>query len=414
MESINKYTYPAYIRDSGYGYIRIVAWVLLLTGCFKLVLFSHQAFIYLFFAILAFFVFKDWEKPVLDKKWYLFYALGVLGSCIYSMIYNDQNPIRTAVNSYQYLGLFSIFLFYHYSPTYKQADKAILVVSLIWCACYLMQWIVYPITIFVGATDEVNISSNMFRMRMPGSICAYCIFLYGINRWMTNKSLINLGYSLLGLIPIFIMGFRSLTAAVVLCAFIMIGVISKKFWRTLLWMAIAVVLGYGALSVPIIGDKLEEMIERNDDDQTFENEDYIRYFEYDYYSGEFFTKPGEKFFGAGAPVYGKSPYADKMKMAEERFGYYWVDLGLVGLSWIIGIPAVLCLLIILWKGIRRCRAPENQYLRFTIIATTLASVITSMEIFREGNLIIIGLFLYTIAAYNRDYEDVESKPGDNQ
>lgn len=390
------------VPQRGYSDKKIVAWLLLLTGCFNLKLFSHQGFTYLFFAILAFFVIKYWTCQVVDKKWFVVFGLSIIISCLYSALFNKQDPIRTLVNSYTYLGIFSIFLLYHFSPTYKQADRAILILSIIWSLCYLGQWIIYPVTLFVSAADEVTVNDTYFRMRLPGSICAYCLFLYGINRLITTKSIYYIGYSLLGIVPIFIMGFRSLTTAVVVCAFIMIGIISKNFWRTVLWTAIAAVLGVFALDIPIIGDKIEEMMERQESDQTFDNADYIRYIEYDYFTQDFFTKPGEKFFGGGVPVNGKSDYAKRLLMAEERFSFYWYDLGVVGLSWIIGVPAVITLLIILGRGAYRCRAPENQYIRFTIIAVTLASVFTSMEIYRDGNLLIVGLLLYTIDAFNRE------------
>lgn len=402
MNSLDRHIRRYQVADEGYSYKKVVAWMLLLTSGFGFVLLNFTGLRYLFFAIVAYYVYRSWSKPVVDKKWMLVYALAILGSCIYSYIYNGQNPVKVFVNSYAYLGIFSIFLLYYYAPTYKQATRAIVVLSVIWCVCYLVQWAIYPVTLFESGSDDTNISDDFFRMRLPGSICAYCLFLYGVNRWVTTKSPLYLAYSVLGIIPIFIMGFRSLTAAVVVCAFIMIAASSKNVWRTILWAALAALLGYWALDIPIIGDKLEEMIERNDNDQTFDNEDYIRYIEYDYFTQEFFTKPGEKFFGGGFPVNGNSAYADKLNIAEERFGYYWVDLGLVGLTWIIGVPAVVCLIILLWKGVKHCRGPENQYIRFTIIATTLASVFTSMEIYRDGNLLIVGLYLYTIAAYNRE------------
>lgn len=92
-------------------------------------------------------------------------------------------------------------------------------------------------------------------------------------------------------------------------------------------------------------------------------------------------------------------------LAEDRFGFYWVDLGLVGLSWIIGIPAVICLLVIIYKNVKYCRGSGIQYVRFTLIAVTLASAVTSMELFRNGNMVIIGLMLYIISRANEDSLD---------
>lgn len=395
-------------RDTGgYSYVKVVGWLLLMTVGFGVAgLSAISALTYLFVLILGYYYLKTTKEWVIGHKWYVIYIICIGVSCIYSYMFNQQNPISVFARSYSVIGFFSIFIFVHYGVYLRQAEKAIVVISVLWCCCYLLQWMLYPnLIIWTGALDDVNINDGMFRMRLPGSVCGYCLFLYGINKWMTTHRTFYISYSLLGMLPIFIQGFRSLTAAIIICAFVMIGVISKKVWKTLLWFVVFCVLGLTATQVPIIGEKIEEMVERNDDDQTFENEDYIRYFEYDYYANEFFVKPGEKFFGAGMPLLGKSDYGRKIMLAQERFGYYWVDLGLVGLSWIIGIPAVICLMIILYKNVRECRNDNIQYIRFTLIAITLGSVVTSMELFREGNMVIIGLMLYIVSVYRKEEQE---------
>lgn len=394
-------------RDiGGYSYVKVVGWLLLMTVGFGLIWFNYGFFNYLFVAILGYYFLRCSGDDVIGRKWYVAYIVAVMGSCAYSYLYNHQNPVSVFAYSYPYIGIFSIFIFAFYRVSLRQAERAMMCLSVLWCCCYLLQWVLYPkVILWTGALDDTNINDTMFRMRLPGSICAYCLFLYGINKWMIYKRPGYILYTVLGMLPIFIQGFRSLTAAIVICGFIMIGLISKKVWKTILWFVIFCILGFAATQIPIVGEKIEEMVERNEDDQTFANEDYIRYFEYDYFANEFFVKPGEKFFGGGASLFDKTDYGRKLMLAEDRFGFYWVDLGLVGLSWIIGIPAVICLLVIIYKNVKYCRGSGIQYVRFTLIAVTLASAVTSMELFRNGNMVIIGLMLYIISRANEDSLD---------
>ena len=397
-----------YNEESG-GYKTIVAWLLFMTLGFGVVWLSAGFFKYLFVGILLYFFIRTSDYNIPERKWYVAYLVAVLGSCVYSFVFNGQNPVKVFAYSYNYLGLFSLFIFAYYRFKLDQVEKAIAVISIIWCCCYIFQWLIYPRIIWSGAANEITVNEEFFRMRMPGSICSYCLFLYGINKWLVSKKPFYVGCTALALIPIFIMGFRSLTAATVICAFLLIGVVTKKVGKMVVWAAVFSVLGICALNIPIVSEKMEEMIERNEDDQNFDNEDYVRYFEYDYFANEFFVKPGEKFFGSGASLYDQSKYGRKLMTVEDRLSFFWVDLGLVGLSLIIGIPAVIIFLIILYKGVRNCRDDGLQYIRFTIITVVVASIVTSMEAFRDGNQLIMGLYLYAIMlSARRDKEASDS------
>lgn len=77
-------------------------------------------------------------------------------------------------------------------------------------------------------------------------------------------------------------------------------------------------------------------------------------------------------------------------------------LGIVGLSFIIGIPAVLLLVIIILRCAILCKDRELQYIRFTLLVVLLGSLFTSKELFRTGNMVIIGIFLYLEYIRNKE------------
>lgn len=367
---------------------------LLLVQFWGLTIINSHAFYYFFVPILLFFFCKKYNSVYLYKKELLLFLAFIICSCIYSAIYNGQNLVKTFVASLDFFGIISLFILVYYKVPLKECKKLLVTISLLFCVCYIIQWIIYPTVLFSGATDETNISGSYFRMRMQGSICAYILYFYGLNELLLTKKIKNIIYMIVGGIPIIVMGFRSLTALTLICSMMLFLFLSAKSKKTILWLIPLGGFLYFSTTLPVVSNKIDEMMERQDSDQTFANEDYIRYIEFDYFNKEIFTKPGEKIFGGGAPVYDGNHYAKILETAYQVYGWYWVDLGLIGLSFIIGIPAVLIFSWLIFKCIRFCKNPEYQFLRFTLVTVFLGSIITSKEIYRTGNMIIIGIILY--------------------
>lgn len=367
--------------------------ILLFLKCFGFIALDINALNYIFTALLIFFTIK-YREANSYKKLLLVYSCCILCSCFYSYRYNGQSFIKTIFNSYNYLGLLFIFYIMHLKLHSDQLKEIILKLSLIFCFCYLIQWIIYPITIFSGSLDEVNINDDFFRMRMPGSLCAYILFYYGLNHYLLNRKKINLFYISLGFLSILIMGFRSLMFCTILFAFIMIPYVTKNIKKIIKWISLGCIAAIITSQIPIVQLKIEEMIDRQEQGDTFANKDYVRYLEYDYFSNYVFAKEYEHFFGGGVPVFdGKSSYSNNIKDATDSYLFYWNDLGLLGLSFIIGIPAVILIIAIIIKLIISCIDKDLQFIRFSMLSVLCASLFTSMELYRTGNFIIISLLL---------------------
>lgn len=382
-------------------HVELLFLTLLFTSCFGLILLDFRIFKYLFTLVLFYFSLTSKEN-VPYKRMIFCYAFFVFCSCAYSAIFNDQSIVRVVGNSYVYWGLLFIFIVMKYKPTALQLEKTIKYLSITFCCCYFLQWLIYPITIFTGSLDEINISNETFRMRMPGSICAYCLFFYGVNRYILYKKKIDLVYVFLGFLPIIIMGFRSLIAATVFFTVVMIPFITKSITKTFIWLIVGCVILIGISRLGIVQTKINEMLERQESGQTFTNEDYIRFLEYEYFNETIFVKSGERFFGGGVPADETSLYYRNMMDASDRLHFYWVDLGVIGLSYIIGIPAVLLLVGIICDCIWKVRFTRLQYIRFTLLTILVGSIVTSMELFRSGNILIISLYLCLAHTANKE------------
>lgn len=72
---------------------------------------------------------------------------------------------------------------------------------------------------------------------------------------------------------------------------------------------------------------------------------------------------------------------------------FWMDWGILGLSWMIGIPAVLAMLFYCYK-VFKIRANLSYYYLPVWFFYLLFSSITTAEFFRQGNFVIQAVCLY--------------------
>lgn len=372
---------------------------LLLLGGFKLN-FIPGFFNYIFFFLLLIFggLHTYWKEKTPYTKPILLYCIFLTLSFVYSMFVHQQNIMISIGYGYLYYGPLFYFILLKYHPTFKQTEKFIVALSAIFCICYIIQYLVFPTVIFRGADDNLNINQNQFRMRLPGSLCCYILFFYGMNKFLITRDVRKLLLTLLGFIPIIIMGFRSLLAGSIVGIFLMILFVVHSIRKTIVYATLAVGLAYGGMQTRLVQDKLEEMMGRQDSNQTFDNTDYVRYLSLAYY-WNYFDRPGEKIIGAGVPIDISTKYKKDVDYAAEYYGYYWVDLGIIGLSFVIGIPAVLLLLYMYIYTMWKAKSKDLQYIRFCLAVILAGSVFTSMELFRAGNLLIVTILFYMIYQY---------------
>lgn len=383
---------------------KVILLLLLLTGFFGLSILNIPILRYFYIGILFYFLYNGKLKQDKYGNFIIAYFIFVTISCISSFIHNGQNPIKVLTASYPCLGLLFYFALTKYKVSIQETENIIVRISIIFCLCYVMQWLIYPTVIFSGAEDTTNINSDQFRMRMPGSICSYILFFLGLNRFLVYKNKLSLLYIGLGFIPIIIMGFRSLIALCLCSTIVMIIFIENKYLKKIITIISAIGISYIIVSnVPLIHNKVEEMMQRQESNQTFDNSDYIRYVCYNHFNDYVYKDKIERIIGGGYPLlHINSQYSNKHKLAVNH-SLYWVDLGIVGLSFIIGIPAVLLLTFIILLTSYKAKSKNLQYIRFTLLTVLGGSIFTSMELFRECNMLITSVLIYLIYKSYEEY-----------
>lgn len=395
----------SYRNSGGMNYMLSFLLLVVLTRFFDFLYIPSRLLFYVGITILLYFYFKSKQDSYKNKLWIGIIWLMVLGSILYSHFIHGQPFRGVAESSYFAMGLASFCIFDALRLSYKDSFKLIKSFSILFCICYLVQAAVYPTELFAGVKDEFSVNENQFRMRMTCSACCYCLFFLGINDYMIKRKLISLLYVLLGLLPILIMGFRSLVALSLLFA---IYIFAWYLWKSrsisITYLFFPLLLFFIVVQEPIVQEKYEEMMSRQESDQTFDNEDYVRYISLAYYTGVF--SKTEMVVGGGFPLVPSSLTSRNYYVSQFCTGYqmelYWNDLGLIGFGFIFGFPSVILISFLLFRTIIRSKEPQLLYVRATLLTIYLGTIITSQELYRAGNFLFIGLLMYTEYIYHKE------------
>ena len=148
-----------------------------------------------------------------------------------------------------------------------------------------------------------------------------------------------------------------------------------------------------SLPTSVVQNSINNMMKRQEAGATFANEDYIRVIQFNYFTKEHFKSPVEYVFGSGIPN-PRTKYGQPFYTVDPALGPYngWHDWGIVGLSWMIGIPAVLALLFPVLRIIRKKCDDKILFLKFFYIFLLLSSF-TTVEFYRVGSFFSTGYFL---------------------
>lgn len=395
-----------YISKSVIMKNKVLFLILLLLQFYELIIFTAHFWYYVLTFLLAYFLINGYKYKSAVKKYIALYCLFIFVSAVSSSIFNKQPVLGTFVESYPYLGLLSFFLLPSLNIRQsKLIEQGMVKLAILFCVCYLIQYVFFPTIIFTGASTTGLFEDGAVRIRMAGSALSFFLYLWGLSTFLEKREKKYIFISLLALLVPFMMGFRSLLFLVVVCTVILIIKKEGFSFKIVLYGALMIILGFAVSFLPFVRDKIDSMIERQGSGQTFSNSDYIRFIEYDYYMENVFSNPLERFFGGGTPVYGTAYYNEIMVAFEKLL--YWNDWGIIGLSWIIGVVPVCILIFLVLKCCLYHLNGHYFYLKLLLLLLLLGSIATSMEIYRNGNLIIVGLIMYLME--QNKYENLSNK-----
>lgn len=343
---------------------------------------------------------KNNNKQLVFKKYIILLGIALFLNIIATYINRGQDfywSFRTG----NLINFYPILLYFYLANNKIKLDSLERIIGslyILFCICYIIQYLILPHEIFKLS----NFTESEKRFRMHGQAIATLGYFYFLNKYMIGKKSIYLIYCFLGICVFIMLGFRSLLLSLLICSVFMFYRTSKITLKSLLsficLLGAAIFLLY---QFDFTKNTIESIINRNQE-QTFQNEDYIRVQQFQYFTQEHFKNFSDFFFGSGFPSE-QSSYGKYMLNLQQynQYGEYvasvgaWFDWGLIGLSWVAGIPTVTILMTIAIKAILKKVDKQYYYFSFFYLFLILSSI-TTIEFFRNGAFVFHAMALYGI------------------
>jgi len=354
------------------------------------------------------FILLEIRKTIKFKKILIVMSLGIFASIISCLYFRGQSVYMTFRVSLFLFTIFFYFFLINRKYSLETVEKSLIMLGIFGCCLYIIQFILlkFDIALFYEATKAIEGmeagSIERERFRMVGSGFVSLIYFLGLNKLMTGRGrFVYVLCMILGFVVIVLMGFRTMLVGIVICTLLLL--LTNKGKKKLTTIIVIVVIGFAVMQIPAISDKITYMQEKQTSGiVVFSNNDYIRWIQLDYFLNSHFNNRAEMFFGSGMPGYGNSSYF-QYYLSLTELGIYWVDWGLIGLLWVIGVIPVVCMILYSFRAYRMKVEPQYKYVGIWFLYLLLLSV-TTAEFFREGNFIVQALALYLVVKANEKHE----------
>lgn len=305
-----------------------------------------------------------------------------------------------------------VILFYvtikSWNYSVKELEKSLFVVYIIVLISYITQYLLYVTNgtfIFFTENSEYSYEYHV-RVRLFSDAILFLGMLFSLNKFLLLKQPKMLILYLLGVVMIFMQGYLTLFVGTVIASIFMLYKVLSVSKRIIYQLCLFAIVFFSFSQIPAIQEKWDETIERHEID-NFDNEDYARVLDYGYFlSDSHYETPIEYVTGTGLPIFRfindngikyidnksvKSDYSNYMGNLAADSHMFTVDMGLVGLAVVAGIPFTLMLLILLILLVLRSSSNYCYLGGYSIIC--LSGFFTNGLIYKGHSMIFFALVL---------------------
>lgn len=291
---------------------------------------------------------------------------------------------------------FSFFIFVSIRLSTKDIENILKISFFIFLTCFFLEYFVFfplPVFKFTSATE------NEHRFRLVGQLVGFIGYFYYMNRLLMNrgKTFSNICYVFGGLLFVILLGFRTHLISIVIASMYLIFRIKGFSLKKIRYYLIIVSFGAAVIFSTSFGKEvINHIIERNETD-VMTNDDYVRARQWVYFTNYHFISTTDYLFGSGFPT-GNNAYSQNMsvfyKNEKENLSSptQWRDWGLLGLSWVMGLPLFLVLISFIAFMIFK-KVPEDYLFISATYLELLLSGFSTIEFYREGAFVFHGLIL---------------------
>ena len=390
------------------SYKYYVLWGVLFSLCFWGAMTSLRFICYAICITLFCFCFvclRKEDKQLTKYNWRylpLLFCVAIVSNIISCMI-NRNQEISLSLKISEYLYLFYFLFFYVFvvsKISVKNCEWLIKVLFFTFSLAYLLEYFVFfpkPVIapLYIGMSEH--------RIRLYGQMICFIGYFFFLNKLLCKQGahLVNVTGIALGLIIILTLGFRSTLIGTIVVSIFMIYRVQGRLTSIVRSFVLLAILICVVMNTEFGENVISNMLERQATD-NFDNSDYIRILEWNYYTTNHFINGYDYFFGSGLPN-DNSAYGRQIASLA-TFNQYgevttsvaqWRDWGIIGFSWILGLPATFTLILLFGILIFTKVDKQYMYLKCTYCLLLLISI-TTMEIFRQGAFVFHALSLYMI------------------
>lgn len=364
--------------------------------------------------LLILFVSYKIDKGLFTSKWQDVFVTLFIFCLIMNFVacwINRGQNIVASLNSEEVCNMLYLLFFYvliKIKSSVNNIERCIVVLFTIFIICFFMQYFVfYPLPIFkmIGVNSEqIHDVYSEHRFRMVSQMIGFIGYFFFLNRILIMRKRPFYYYLgiLAGIVFIILLGFRIEVFAVVISSLYMIYRIKGGGVRMIGGSIIFALILFIAAQIPAVQSQFDNMLMRQSQGQEFSNTEYIRNVQLYYFLNEHAISATDYFFGSGMPNL-SSEYGRKWKEMTTETGEYgqsmfigmygWVDWGIIGLSWMMGIP--LCILLYGFMFYIIFKKYEKKYLYISAIYLFfLITSVTTIEFYRQGAFVYHAFILY--------------------
>ena len=338
--------------------------------------------------------------------WWIKIPYYLLLCLILNFVFCWINRGQTIVQSFsnmETLGYFFFLLFAYFfrsNMSLHDCENLIKRLFVFFIIVYLLKFFVFFDSTFI---NPAYLDPWEHRIRLNGQMIGFISYFYYLNRILIGrgKKYENIIFFILSYIFIFTLGFRTTLFSVILSSIVMafrLKIDMRKF--------LFIFIGFSLLFVIVANtdygnNVISNMTERMIQDKS-RGENTYRALELNYFLKSHFISISDYIFGSGNPVlssaYGKhmDNLSEYSSSGEVLFTTaQWRDWGIIGFSWIFGLPAALVIYIYIFVMLLIKTKKRYAFIASTYLFFLLNSV-TTMEMYRHGSFAFHAFMLYML------------------
>lgn len=264
---------------------------------------------------------------------------------------------------------FYLFYFFLHTTRMRTEDieRLLISISIIYIACFLLQYVAYPRVLFGTRMDE---DRGTIRIFLPGKAFVVMMYFYCLQMFFRNHKASYIVFCVLTLLVTLLQGTRS-ALGLLLLGTILNLVISKQVKSKLL---ISFLLFLCVIPVFFIfQDIILNLILVSEEQSANEGED-VRVRAARFFLTEFYPSKLNYFIGNGEE-HMASAYGMKVFFYKVTFGFFLSDIGIIGEYVKFGIIYVVSVVMIVIKVLRARLDPKYYYFKYYIAISIMGMIV---------------------------------------